>query len=313
MPEGPPTVLTWAASIAGFSGRTAAVHDLSQPGSNGPWALELERGEPVAGVVVHVLGGADAPDDVAQCLHLQLAALESALAAGLPVPAVLAVDPNGESSGWVAMVQEWIAGSSSIPVEPDGRRMRALGRVAAGIHAVTVAEDAQLPPRVRSIGDVDFRRFGPADGDDSRSAALYRAAFDYVDAHPCAPPARSLTHGDLWQGNVTWSGDTVSGVLDWDEAGVGAAGIDIGSLRMDIAVMYGVRWSDEVSAGWREATGAPVADAPYWDLVAVTSSPFDLGMWLPNFHHHGRVDLDLQTVTARRDVLVDNAFRLLGA
>jgi Ser/Thr protein kinase RdoA (MazF antagonist) len=33
-----------------------------------------------------------------------------------------------------------------------------------------------------------------------------------------------LVHGDLWQGNTVWNGDTCSGLIDWDAAGAGSAG-----------------------------------------------------------------------------------------
>jgi hypothetical protein len=35
-------------------------------------------------------------------------------------------------------------------------------------------------------------------------------------------------------------------------------------------------------------------------------------MWLPNFHHQGRQDLDLATVTDRRDAFLLNALKCFG-
>ena len=49
-------------------------------------------------------------------------------------------------------------------------------------------------------------------------------------AHTADKPA-GFVHGDLWHGNTIWDGDVLSGILDWDCGGVGAAGVDLGSLR----------------------------------------------------------------------------------
>jgi hypothetical protein len=38
-------------------------------------------------------------------------------------------------------------------------------------------------------------------------------------------------------------------------------------------------------------------------------TPPDLAMWLPNFHHQGRTDLDAITVTQRRDSFLATALR----
>jgi aminoglycoside phosphotransferase (APT) family kinase protein len=40
-----------------------------------------------------------------------------------------------------------------------------------------------------------------------------------------------FVHGDLWQGNTVWIGDSCSGMIDWDAAGAGSPGIDLGTLR----------------------------------------------------------------------------------
>jgi hypothetical protein len=68
--------------------------------------------------------------------------------------------------------------------------------------------------------------------------------------------------------------------------------------------MYGEEAADEVMVGWEESHTTRALDVAWWDLVACMSTPPDMAMWLPNFHHQGRVDLDIATVTKRRDAFL---------
>lgn len=83
-------------------------------------------------------------------------------------------------------------------------------------------------------------------------------------------------HGDLWQGNLMWDGDALTGLLDWDMAGVGHYGVDLCSLRLDAALMFGPEAAAPVLAGWERATGGPAQDVAYWDAVAALNQP---GTW----------------------------------
>jgi aminoglycoside phosphotransferase (APT) family kinase protein len=111
-------------------------------------------------------------------------------------------------------------------------------------------------------------------------------------------------HGDFWQGNTLWDGALFVGSVDWDYAGIGPGGIDLGSLRCDVAVMFGPDAADEVAVGWKEQFGDAPELLAYWDVVSCLSAPADLNFWLPNFHAQGRTDLDITTVTARRDAFL---------
>jgi aminoglycoside phosphotransferase (APT) family kinase protein len=132
---------------------------------------------------------------------------------------------------------------------------------------------------------------------------MIERAAELVAATP--PPAGDgFVHGDLWQGNTMWEGDRYVGAVDWDYAGVGPGGIDLGSLRYDVAVMFGPGAASEVATGWEEEHDSPPELLAYWDIVSCLAGPADLTYWLPNFHAQGRADLDITTVTARRDALL---------
>jgi hypothetical protein len=108
-------------------------------------------------------------------------------------------------------------------------------------------------------------------------------------------------HGDLWQGNVLWDGDTLASVLDWDCAGRGPAGVDLGSLRCDAALCFGAEAAGDVLDGWQDHAGRPAENVAYWDLVAALSTPPDMGWFPPTFVDQGRPDLTADVLVERRD------------
>jgi aminoglycoside phosphotransferase (APT) family kinase protein len=291
-----PGGLEWLEAIVKPRGHFVRITDLSQsPSGGGPWWLDIEDG---ASAVLHL---GDPEDEAARIDFVtQVAALDLAEHHALEAPRVMAADLDGAASGHLFLLQTALPGSSRIPVQPTANRLRNLGRAAGAIHAVVLTPSQALPVRLRSLDDVDFRSFRVPDV----SLELFARAHEFVDTATPPEEAAVFVHGDLWQGNTLWDGSRHCGTLDWDCAGVGPAGIDLGSLRCDVAVMYGQEAVDEVLLGWTDAHGIPAANVAWWDLVAALSTPPDLMMWLPNFHHQGRRDLDLATVTDRRDAFL---------
>ena len=152
-----------------------------------------------------------------------------------------------------------LPGSSRIPPGRPSARLRILGRAAAALHAVSLKPASALPQRDRPIASVDF-------------AALRRQHPPYpllVEAEQRVgdPPPRDpavFVHGDLWQGNALWTGDTLNGLIDWDCAGSGSPGIDLGSLRCDAAICFGLEAAADIQQGWEEVAARPADDVADW-------------------------------------------------
>jgi aminoglycoside phosphotransferase (APT) family kinase protein len=159
-----------------------------------------------------------------------------------------------------------------------------------------------LPLRTRSLSDVDF---------DHSTSPLLTHARTTLNALPIPAGPQVLVHGDLWQGNTMWEGDELTAVIDWDAAGVGHPGIDLGTLRCDAAVLYGPPAADTVLMGWREAADDPEW-LPYFDLLAALCTPADMSAFLPAIHRQGRADLDARTATSRRDAYLRDALEAIG-
>lgn len=281
----------WAASVALPGGVRTKVTPLREP--VGPWMVGVSNGDRSVDVVLK----AATPDRRSE-LKCEVAALEVAYAHGLPVPRIVATDMSGDD-GYIAFVITAVRGDTDIPLEPTTERLRDTGAAAAAIHRVALHPTAALPLRVRQMPWVDYsaeRRAG-----ESPTTQLLDQVDAYLAVASPSPGDTVLVHGDLWQGNLLYDGDQVVGVIDWEAAGVGNAGIDIGSLRWDAALLFGQYAADEIVVGWESASGRAATDIAYWDLVSGANTPADLTPMVESMTHQGRPDLDGPTLNQRRD------------
>jgi aminoglycoside phosphotransferase (APT) family kinase protein len=304
-PEPDPALVRWAVAALGGRGEGGA-RCVGLRAGGSPWRIELANG--ATGVL------REAPVDDRPLLATEVAALALAGSSGLPVPRVLTADLDGTvTDSRIAVLTTLVPGSSRVSGPPPVARFRALGAIAALLHAVpALPPTRELPVRERPIGAVDFgalRRSAP-------SRPLLVAAEETLAEVRVPDRAPVFVHGDLWQGNTLWTGGprdlALTGVVDWDCAGVGAAGIDLGSLRCDAALSVGLHAADAVLAGYEEAVGRPADDVAYWDVVAGLSTPPTIDWFTDGIRDQGRTDLDQPTLLTRRDAFLRDALHRLG-
>ncbi|TDP97053.1 aminoglycoside phosphotransferase family protein [Labedaea rhizosphaerae] len=287
------TTHAWAARAVHPTATVIAVEYPSGP--RGPELLTLTS---PGGTTRAVLRTASAP----ALLATEASALLAAAEAGIPAPRLIAYDETGADAGTVAVLSTFVPGSSLIAAAPDAGRLRAVGRVAAMLATKPARASPNLPWRDRSLSDVEF---------DHSTSPLLTQARAVLDELPVPDGPRVLVHGDLWQGNTMWAGNTLTAVIDWDSAGVGHPGIDLGNLRCDAAVLYGPSAASAVLDGWRETADDPDW-LPYYDILAAICTPADMGYFMPPLHRQGRTDLDAHTAVTRRDAYLREALDAIG-
>lgn len=289
-----PALVRWVLEAMGADGPPDEVSGLRDGGS--PWLIRVGP----RGVVLRV--GSTAYRDA---LGTEQTALEFARAGGVPVPAVLVADLERDPP---VLLIEQVEGSSTIPGLRPAARLRVLGAAAARLHRIAVPASAGLPYRDRPISGEDFdalRRSQPA------RPLLQRAERVVADYRPQGPDG--FVHGDFWQGNTLWNGDELTGMIDWDCAGRGAAGVDLGSLRCDAAICFGVDSAADVLRGWEDEAGRAAHDVAYWDVVAALSTPPTMDWFVAAIGGQGRSDLDQPTLVGRRDEFLAAALTALGS
>lgn len=281
--------LAWAATVLG--GDMAVDRGLREGGS--PWLIRA-AGKPA---VLRI-----APQANSGNVRTEVAAIRHAAMAGLPVPEVLGHD-DGATTRFALALTSYVAGSSQILIEPDGKRLRTLGATAARISAADVPSLATLPPRTGPIGDVDWAGLRRKHG----ASAMLRRAAEAVERVKPADTRVVFVHGDLWHGNTLLDGTKLTSILDWDASGMGSPGIDLGSLRFDAALCYGPSAAAEVLSGWEEEARRPALDVAYWDAVAALATPPNMGWVQPAIADRGRPDVTAELLTERREEFLDQA------
>jgi aminoglycoside phosphotransferase (APT) family kinase protein len=182
-------------------------------------------------------------------------------------------------------------------------RLREAGAAVARVNAVVLESQADLPHRPRPCAADDRaadRRRGRMP-----TTRLLQQADERVRSHGVPAAASVFLHGDVWGGNMLWEDDRCVALIDWKTAGVSDPGVDLGSLRMQMALQYGQDAPAHVLEGWQRQAGRAAVAVPYWDAVAALNTPTVMHGW-PGFSDDGS-PLDAAAVTERRDAFLRTA------
>lgn len=324
--------LRWAADIVGSE--IESVEPLH--GDHSPWRLRLHASDSDVLLRMVVPGWIEV-----ELLQTTAVALPLAEEHGLPAPRLIAADLDGDQAGRPATLETFLPGSSALPPHVSPDRLREFGATIARVHAIPLEPQDGLPLRTRPT-QVDDRAM------ERRWATLYNAAPDQAKPDVIealseltgwpeegargamdAPPGTALLqladeriraiplpqgqsvflHGDIHGGNSLWDGDTCLALIDWKTAGVGDPGVDLGNLRLQMAMQYGMDAPPYVLEGWERTAGRTATNVAYWDATAALNTPTVLHGW-PGFHEDGSA-LDVIAVTERRDAFLRAAVSAL--
>lgn len=193
----------------------------------------------------------------------EIDALQFAHAHGLPVPAIVAADPDGAEigDGVPALLMTRVAGKAH--AAPDVRK---LAVVAASIHAIRANGLAHhFFPWCRATSTVPPKHCRRPDVW-RRALELWRSGEPEYEA--------CFVHRDFHPGNVLWSRGRVTGVVDWVAACAGPAGIDVAACRWNLDGWAGAGVGTAFVRAYEAETGR--RHDPYWDVAWVLEDDWDL-------------------------------------
>lgn len=178
-------------------------------------------------------------------------------ATGVPAPRLLAADPDGHGCGDAALLMTRLPGRIQLnPADPE-RWIGEMATMLARIHDATVAA-----PKAESWLD-ELPLEVPIW---TRRPGLWRQAIDLVRG--AAPAVEScFIHRDYHQFNLLWTGDRLTGVVDWVEASCGSADIDVAHCRLNLAVLYSAGHAERFRLAYQAITGRAVDR--WWDVAGL--------------------------------------------
>ncbi|MEQ4206176.1 phosphotransferase [Actinopolymorpha sp. B9G3] len=248
----------------------------------------------------------------------------------LPAPRLIAADLAGGCGRLALMTTAVTDGTQAT----DEIGLRALGALLPTVHAVSVPPHPDLPPRTRAREGDDYVAVRAQQRDDidhhesgtdrERRELCHRLISDHpnwsqerLDRYLTVPATTpliqqaerilgqlphsseqaGLVHDDVALGNVIWA-ESKPVLIDWEGAGSGPAGLDLGNARFEIAQQHGQQGADLLRQGWQQSSSEPLpADLDYWDLSAALNTPANLAHWGPDASH--RRDAFLRHVLTR--------------
>ena len=190
----------------------------------------------------------------------EIAALAAIAGTGLPVPRLVAADPDGEFCDFPALLMTWLPGtilSSATHVSADAEQLtpdmlRQLVDAANVLHTLDGRGLATFEPYT----DLSLAKPPPQSG----RPGLWEKGFEVLAAEgPPAPPV--FVHRDYHPGNTLWRDGRLTGIVDWTNSSRGPAGYDFGYMRINLVIAYGQAMADLLLS---------FVDGhhPYWDLAA---------------------------------------------
>ncbi len=199
--------------------------------------------------------------------------LQVAQSHGLAAPRPYLFDESCELFPTPFLVVEYLEGETEFaPADLAGYLVQAAGQLTK-IHRVNASSELSfLPRKEREVGQ------RPTNLDDSLGEGRIREALESV--RPLAGVNEPvLLHGDYWPGNILWKGGTLTGVVDWEDAGVGDPLADLANARLEILWAFGIDAMQEFTERYRSLAAIDVTNLPYWDLCAALRPCSKLSEW----------------------------------
>jgi aminoglycoside phosphotransferase (APT) family kinase protein len=219
----------------------------------------------------------------------------------LPSPPPLFLDRDGAYFGEPAVVMGALPGTVLRGVPPGGTVLRNAAAAMARLHAIALTRvPTEIPAWPRLLD-----RWTP----EGLPPALGSLAADVIAElrHRAKAARRAFCHGDFYLGNLLFTGETLTGIVDWERAKVMPPGNEVARFRMDLAIHPGGDAPGVFLSTYLQQTAAPaVEDLALWDVLSGA-----VGLAGAEHSRQGLEDigisLDGLTVTSRATSFLENA------
>jgi aminoglycoside phosphotransferase (APT) family kinase protein len=291
----PERTLRWASESIGRGSRIASLRRLTEGGWHANHALTVidHRGRAHRLVLRRWARPGWAADDPDFTAAREAAVLDLLADSPAPAPRLVAADPEGTVCDVPTLLLTRLPGRPPGLPGDMGAFLAQLAEALPAIHAV----DSGARARIHAYRNYnDLRSAAPPRW--SSQPQLWERALELARMDP--PQGRQcFIHRDYHPDNTLWARGRLTGIVDWTSASWGAAAVDTGHMRWNLALSYGLDAADEFLRLHRSVAPDAPDDQHYWDMVTVLdlASDLDPGDW-PSFDL-GRLERYVESALGR--------------
>ena len=111
---------------------------------------------------------------------------------------------------------------------------------------------------------------------------------------------------------MLWRDGRLSGVVDWEDAGIGDPLADLAIARVDMSRAFGREAMEAFTARYAGRTGFDLSALPFWDLRAVLRQAPHCADYAEGWRNLGRADITEAVIRAAHTRLIEEAMAALG-
>lgn len=296
-----PSIRRWLA--AQLHARADALQFETLPGATSSVMLRVSTGgsEPRS-AILRMFTNRDWLAREPDLAHHEAQALRAASANGLPVPELIGVrdEPHGQRGVPCVLMSE-LDGAVWLQRNPREGWLVRLAEILAQIHG------AQAPLFGWNYKTWTRREQLVVPHWTTRTELWMRAMDRFRGGAPDS--ARVFVHRDFHPTNVLWRDGEVSGIVDWVNACLGPAGIDVAHCRLNLVAMYGIDAAQTFLEAYRRVRVGYVHDA-YWDIEVLLGALPEPTYYAP-WQEFGLMPIEPGTLQTRlEELLGDACFRV---
>jgi aminoglycoside phosphotransferase (APT) family kinase protein len=265
-PHPPETVLGWVRDVVG--GRITSIRSM---GVGSTTLHAIDAGDPPRRLVVRRFHDEQRlRTDPWYVPANEAAVLELLDDTEVPAPRLVAADPYGRICDAPALLTTRVPGRPAARPWDMDRFLGAMAQALARIHEVPL--DTALPPYAPYYDPAVHGERRPPEW--SGGPELWERVFETLAGPEPDGPA-GFIHRDFHPGQTLWSGDLLTGIVDWTTGSRGPYGVDLARMRLHLAIDYGIEVAGRFHAVYLEATGQDMRH-PYWDLTDAADAVLDM-------------------------------------
>jgi aminoglycoside phosphotransferase (APT) family kinase protein len=179
----------------------------------------------------------------------------------LPVPELVALDPDGSRCGVPALVMTSLPGRVDLtPADMDGW-LSQLAELLPRLHAFELTGHPWRYAPYQDLAKLQVPGWSRFPGRWEQAIRIARRPFP--DFQP------TFIHRDYHPVNVLFEGSRLCGLVDWPNACAGPVGVDVAHCRLNLASMYGLAVADRFLEHCQAAMSTYWQHDPFWDLMSV--------------------------------------------